>query len=339
MRSIYLGEVAKLKNRILVTGAAGFIGSWVLHDLSTSGFTAIGIDNFSNYYHPSLKRHRIEFLGIRDLVSDIDIENYDLLSNLIQDFQPDAVINLAAQGGVRASKADPYPYITSNQLGFVNVLKACEEFRVGKLIYASSSSVYGDIESVPFSETAKLPAPKSLYAASKLSNELVAKHFPGEATQRIGLRLFTVYGPMGRPDMAVFRILAAGLLKRPFKLTASLDVARDFTYIADVCTVIKELVTESSGLNRSDILNIAGCNPHTLENLFAILSNLEISPEVETAEIDVLDSKLTHGSNRKLESLGYPVPKTTLEKGVERTLEWLSNINLDTVKLWYEFND
>ena len=338
MLLILPGEVSELKNRILVTGAAGFIGSWVLSNLRKNGFNAVGIDNYSNYYHPSLKRHRVEVLGIQDVVSDLDIEDYDPLAKTIQDFQPDTVINLAAQGGVRASKTDPFPYITSNQLGFVNVLKICEEFGVKKLIYASSSSVYGDLDSVPFSEGAKLPGPKSLYAASKISNELVAKHFPGETTQRIGLRLFTVYGPMGRPDMAVFRIMAAGLLHKPFKLTASLDVTRDFTYVEDVCTNINELINDSSKLEFHDILNIAGSSPRTLAELFMILDDLGISPTVEIAESDSLDSKLTHGSTQKLETFGYRVPTTTLEEGVEKTLTWLSNVDSDAVKSWYEFS-
>lgn len=330
--------MSELKNRILVTGAAGFIGSWVLSNLHKSGFNAIGIDNYSSYYHPSLKKLRVEVLGIQDVVSDLDIEDYDLLAKAIQDFQPDIIINLAAQGGVRASKTDPYPYITSNQLGFVNVLKLCEEFGVKKLIYASSSSVYGDLDSVPFTEDAKLPGPKSLYAASKMSNELVAKHFPGQTTQRIGLRLFTVYGPMGRPDMAVFRIMAAGLLNKPFMLTANLEVARDFTYVEDVCTTIGELIHDSSKLKISDILNIAGSSPRTLAELFTILGNLGVSPTVEIGESDSLDSKLTHGSTEKLKASGYRVPTTTLEDGVAKTLSWLSNVNPDLVTSWYEFS-
>ena len=142
--------MAESKSRILVTGAAGFIGSWVLSKLHKAGITAIGIDNYSNYYNSSLKKYRVKFLGIKNLVSDIDIGNYNLLEQTLREFQPDTIINLAAQGGVRASKTDPYPYITSNQLGFVNLLKLCEELKVKKLIYASSSSVYGDLDCFVF---------------------------------------------------------------------------------------------------------------------------------------------------------------------------------------------
>ena len=220
--------------RIIVTGSAGFIGGNLTSCLLNSDHEVIGIDNYSDYYSKDMKNERVKHLNLGNNLIKADISNVSEIMPIFESFQPDIVINLAAQGGVRASKNNPLPYLQSNQIGFLNIIEACKRYKVRKLIFASSSSVYGDSKKFPLSEDDELITPKSIYALSKISNELIAKHYPTNQLQIFGLRFFTVYGPWGRPDMAVFRLIAAGLMERPFKLTANIELKRDFTFVDDV---------------------------------------------------------------------------------------------------------
>lgn len=312
--------------RILVTGAGGFIGGSVLSRLVSRYPNTLAIDNFSEYYDSRLKRHHIQTLGLKERVTDLDVCDFPSLKELYSEVRPDVVVHLAAQGGVRASQIDPKPYIQTNQMGFLNLLELNNTFEVKKFIYASSSSVYGEGLPVPFREDMQLPGPKSLYAASKVSNEIMAKHFPQSAGHsRIGLRFFTVYGPWGRPDMAVSRLLVSGYKERPFVLTANLDLVRDFTYVEDVSDVIEDLI----GLNVNDgsthtILNVAGEAPRTMGNLIEICEGTGIPINISNGELNSLDVSLTHGSSEKLASLGLRTPKTSLEVGIGKTAEWMS---------------
>ncbi len=322
--------------KILVTGAAGFIGGNLLSSLKSNGIEAIGIDNFSPYYSVGMKRSHMKISGLESQVLDIDICNREALFSLFRDFQPTHVVHLAAQGGVRASKTDPIPYLLSNQIGFLNVLNISESFGVSKFLYASSSSVYGDLSKAPFSENQNLSAPKSLYALSKLSNELISTHLPANNTERIGFRFFTVYGPWGRPDMAVFRLLASSLLGEKFRLTANKDVVRDFTYVSDVINVLLASLLSDQGGTQNSILNISAGNPFTLDQLFKILEELEISVEVEEASSDPLDVKLTHGSVAKLQALELPVPLTHLRDGISETWNWTKTIPIEQLRVWFD---
>jgi UDP-glucuronate 4-epimerase len=312
--------------RILVTGAGGFIGGSVLSRLVSRYPNTLAIDNFSEYFDSRLKRHHIQVLGLKERVTELDVCDFPSLKKLYSEVRPDVVVHLAAQGGVRASQIDPKPYIQTNQMGFLNLLELNNTFEVKKFIYASSSSVYGEGLPVPFREDMQLPGPKSLYAASKVSNEIMAKYFPQSAGHsRIGLRFFTVYGPWGRPDMAVSRLLASGYKERPFVLTANLDLVRDFTYVEDVSDVIEDLI----GLNVNDgsnhtILNVAGEAPRTMGNLIEICEGTGIPINISNGEINPLDVSLTHGSSEKLASLGLRTPKTSLEVGIGKTAEWMS---------------
>jgi UDP-glucuronate 4-epimerase len=322
--------------KVLVTGAAGFIGGNLLSSLKSNGIEAIGIDNFSPYYSVSMKQNHLRISGLESQVLDVDICNEKSLFGLFRDFQPTHVVHLAAQGGVRASRTDPIPYLLSNQMGFLNVLKISESFDVSKFLYASSSSVYGDLSEAPFQENQILSAPKSLYALSKLSNELISEHLPAKNTERIGFRFFTVYGPWGRPDMAVFRLLASSLLGEKFKLTANKDVVRDFTYVSDVIKVLMaSLVSDKEG-RQNNLLNISAGNPFTLNQLFEILEELEISVEVEEASSDPLDVKLTHGSVAKLQASGLPVPLTHLRDGISATWDWTKTIPIEELRVWFD---
>jgi UDP-glucuronate 4-epimerase len=322
--------------KILVTGAAGFIGGHVSKLLTEFDHEVIGFDNFSEYYSPRMKKAHLSenaFLPIEQ----IDVSNRELVFQRFKEISPDCVIHLAAQGGVRASTTDPMPYITANQIGFLNVLQACETAGVRKFIYASSSSVYGEGLEAPFKEFSILPAPKSLYALSKLSNENIAKNLPYAGVERIGLRFFTVYGPWGRPDMAVFRLLASALLGREFILTANLNVKRDFTFVADVASTIHSII-QSAHSFENEIFNVAGSNPYSLTQLFQLLDSHGISPNIVNSKADLMDVNLTHGSIEKLTQFGLSVPQTTLEVGIQKTWEWIQRIDNDDLRDWFEYS-
>ena len=322
--------------RILVTGAAGFIGGHVSKHLTDLGHDVIGFDNFSPYYSPKMKRAHL-LSNTSFPLEHLDISDHDLVFKRFQESSPDHVIHLAAQGGVRASRTGPAPYITTNQMGFLNVLQASERVGVNKFIYASSSSVYGEGLVAPFKEDSILPAPKSLYALSKLSNENIAKNLPSTSTQRIGLRFFTVYGPWGRPDMAVFRLLASSLLDKEFVLSANLEVKRDFTFVADVARTIYSII-QSDELLQNEIFNVAGSNPYSLSELFQLLENLGVGLKILESEVDSMDVKLTHGSTVKLQEFGLSVPSTALDKGIVETWEWVQGVNINDLREWFEYS-
>lgn len=324
--------------RVLVTGASGFIGGNLMNTLIDKGVDVIGIDNYSTYYAPSMKYAHVKAAGLTNYIHEVDICDQVNLDKILKDFQPTDVIHLAAQGGVRASKTDPVPYLQTNQTGFLNVLNAAERVGAKKFLFASSSSVYGDGTEAPYKESELLSAPKSLYALSKFSNELISKHLPIKQTQRIGFRFFTVYGPWGRPDMAVFRLLASSLLNERFKLTASTSVMRDFTYVDDVSRVITHAISSDSHFVESELFNIAGGSPFTLDQLFQIMSELNISIEIDEAPIDPLDVKMTHGSVLKLEKNDLPVPSTPLRIGIAQTWDWMKKIDKKELRAWFEYS-
>jgi UDP-glucuronate 4-epimerase len=326
-----------MSKKIIVTGAAGFIGAKVTADLIRNGFDVTGIDSMSGYYSPEYKAYRLRYFGIEKNVHIVDIADEKSIDKLFNQIKPDVVINLAAQGGVRASKYDPRPYVATNQLGFINLLESAERFGVEKFVYASSSSVYGDGLLPPFEESMRLPEPKSLYAASKISNELVAQYFPSNGTQRIGLRFFTVYGPLGRPDMAVFRLLASSILEKSFNLTADLDTSRDFTFVNDVSLNIREIVSHEKS-DFPKILNVAGSKPYSLRDVLFILEEADIKIKLQTNARDPLDAKITHGSTINLQKAHLTVPGTPLIEGLDATWEWMKTCDIDELRNWYEYS-
>jgi UDP-glucuronate 4-epimerase len=223
--------------KVLVTGAAGFIGSTLSHRLLDRGDEVLGYDNLNAYYDPRLKRARLARLEARDGFRNVvaDLEDRDALERAFREFRPDRVVNLAAQAGVRYSLENPRAYIDSNIVGFINVLEACRHHAVQHLVYASSSSVYGANTKLPFSVRDPVDHPVSLYAATKKSNELMAhtySHLFGLPTT--GLRFFTVYGPWGRPDMALFLFTRKILAGEPIDVFNHGRHTRDFTYIDDI---------------------------------------------------------------------------------------------------------
>jgi UDP-glucuronate 4-epimerase len=320
--------------RILVTGAAGFIGGNLLAKIQHAGISSIGIDPFTSYYSTNMKEKRVNQLGISELVKTVDVGNEDELRRFFKEFKPTHVVHLAAQGGVRASKVDPKPYLLSNQVGFLNTLSISEEIGVEKFIYASSSSVYGDGAKAPFKESEQISSPKSLYALSKLSNELIAKHLPVKSTERIGLRLFTVYGPWGRPDMAIYRLLASSLLNINFELSAGQNLMRDFTFGDDVSKVILDISSSKNKELSSSIFNVAGGKPYTIKELFKIMEDLGIDIKVTQKPQDELDLNITHASTDKIRKFGIAVPETSLKSGIEQTWAWIQSQSKNDISQW-----
>jgi UDP-glucuronate 4-epimerase len=328
-----------LKNfRVLVTGSAGFIGSAVTQRLLSSDFAVLGVDNYADYYHLEMKSLRAKQLQVDHVTSRIDLADYPVLRQKFEEFRPNVVVHLAAQAGVRASQEDPLPYLVSNQLGFFNLLDLCSKFQVERLIFASSSSVYGEQAVTPFKEDAVLGSPKSLYALSKLSNEIMSRDWPRGDMSILALRLFTVYGPWGRPDMAMFRLLASSRLGIPFKLSASLHLERDFTFVSDVVDVIEKASSPEFSLEGFNIVNVAGGHPYSLGELFNLLEARAVRIQLEPISTSSLDVQVTHASNEKLNAIGLPVPSTTLDVGVHHTIDWMQTISLDDIEQWYDYS-
>ena len=223
--------------KILVTGAAGFIGMHLTIRLLNQGHEVVGLDNLNDYYDVNLKKARIEFIGSTNQFSflKIDLAECDQINAVFLEFRPDVVINLAAQAGVRYSLQQPRSYIDSNIVGFTNILEACRHMEVKHLIYASSSSVYGLNEEMPYHEGQNVDHPLALYGATKRANELLShsySHLFG--LPATGLRFFTVYGPWGRPDMALFKFTSSIIDDKPIDVYNHGQMIRDFTYIDDV---------------------------------------------------------------------------------------------------------
>src|SRR5690554_2847356 len=250
--------------KVLVTGVAGFIGFFTMQRLLKEGYIVVGLDNINDYYDVNLKYARLKELGfdkidteqwnkeVQSITNDnaffirLNLEDRKNLPKLFNKYNFDAVIHLAAQAGVRYSIENPMAYVDSNIVGFVNVLECCRYYKVPKLLYASSSSVYGNSIDVPFSTSQSVDNPISLYAATKKSNELMAYTYSHlYDIQTIGLRFFTVYGPWGRPDMAMFLFTDAIFNDRPIKVFNNGDLSRDFTYIDDIIQGINLIVADN----------------------------------------------------------------------------------------------
>ena len=237
--------------KILVTGAAGFIGSFLSRKLREEGWQVVGIDNLNDYYDVGLKRARLNWLaGEGFSFCELDLADREGMERLFAEHRFEAVVNLAAQAGVRYSLTNPHAYASSNLVGFVNLLEGCRHTEVGHLVFASSSSVYGGNTHMPFSVHDAVDHPVSLYAATKKSNEMMAhaySHLYG--LPATGLRFFTVYGPWGRPDMAYFLFTKAILAGEPITVFNGGDMARDFTYIDDIVEGVARLLARPPAAN------------------------------------------------------------------------------------------
>ena len=329
--------------KILVTGAAGFIGFHTSKSLLEKGYEVIGLDNINNYYCVSLKLDRLKELGIIDVQClnkktrsstypafqfiKSDIESQEYMIRLFQDEKFDLVVHLAAQAGVRYSIDHPQSYIQSNLIGFYSILEACRQSGMHKLIYASSSSVYGNSKQVPFSEDQNVDHPISLYAATKKSNELMA-HSYGHlyGIHSVGLRFFTVYGPWGRPDMAPFLFTKAVLEGVPIKVFNSGDLRRDFTYVDDIVRGIFAVIDRDSFAKPYEIMNIGKGSPENLMDFIRFVE--EYTGKVAVKEMmpmqpgDVFE---TYADISRLKTDYLYEPKTSLSEGLKVFVSWYIN--------------
>ncbi|MBF0585516.1 NAD-dependent epimerase [Prosthecochloris sp. N3] len=326
---------------VLVTGAAGFIGYHVCSRLLERGDDVVGIDNLNTYYEVSLKEARLQQLEPYDNFRFIrmDIADRGAMENLFEVERFDRVVNLAAQAGVRYSLQNPHAYIDSNIQGFINILEGCRHHHVDHLVYASSSSVYGANETMPFSVHDNVDHPLSLYAASKKANELMA-HTYSHLYQlpTTGLRFFTVYGPWGRPDMALFIFTRAILEGRPLKVFNYGRHRRDFTYIDDITEgVIRTLdhvaspdpgwsgLTPDPGTSRAPwrVYNIGNSKPvNLMDYIGALESCLGKTAEKEFLPMQPGDVPDTYADVEQLkEDVGY-CPSTSVEEGVRSFVDW-----------------
>jgi UDP-glucuronate 4-epimerase len=312
--------------RTLITGTAGFIGFHLARRLLDDGHEVAGLDNFNDYYSVQLKRDRhAQLEGRRGYAGhEMDLCDLPRLQKLFAEFQPQVVVNLAAQPGVRYSLVNPYAYQRSNLEGFLNVIECCRHMQPQpRLVYASSSSVYGASAKMPFSEDQPVDAPVSLYAATKKANELMAhsySHLFG--LQTIGLRFFTVYGPWGRPDMAMWLFADAMLKGEPIKVFNHGEMRRDFTYVDDIVTGVAACV-RAPGLPRCEVYNIGNHRSERLLDMIRIMgSALGVEPKLELLPMQPGDVPATWASIDKLRAaVGYE-PTTPIEVGIPKFVKW-----------------
>lgn len=332
--------------KILVTGAAGFIGYHLVEVLVKLKYEVVGIDNINDYYDVNIKYDRLAESGItRDLVKDtgelltsvkynnyrfakIDITNLTVLKDLFSKENFTYVINLAAQAGVRYSIINPFAYVQSNLVGFVNVLECCRHSNIEHLVYASSSSVYGNNKKTPFSESDCVDHPISLYAATKKSNELMAHTYSQlYKLPTTGLRFFTVYGPWGRPDMAPMLFASAIDLGKTINVFNHGEMQRDFTYVDDIVEGVVRVTLRKPGAELSSpyfrILNIGNSQPMQLLDFINIMErHMGKTAIKKMCPMQMGDVKITYSDTSQLKLCTGYKPKISLDEGVREFVSW-----------------
>jgi UDP-glucuronate 4-epimerase len=310
---------------IIVTGSAGFIGFNLSRQLLNEGYNVIGIDNFNDYYLPDLKEARSAILkkSKNYVEKRINLEDYSDLEKIFKEYKISSVCNLAAQAGVRYSLDHPFVYEKSNVSAFLNILELVRHYDVPRLVYASSSSVYGGNTKVPFSESDSVDNPISLYAATKKSDELMAhcySHLYG--FQTIGLRFFTVYGPWGRPDMALWLFTEAITGGKPIQVFNHGNMKRDFTFIDDIVSGVKaSLFTE--GLDKYEIFNLGNNNTEQLLDMISIIEKeLGIEAKKEMLPMQPGDVPATFADIEKAKTKLAFDPRTKIEEGIPKFINW-----------------
>lgn len=334
--------------KILVTGAAGFIGFYLSKNLVTQGFEVVGLDNINDYYDVNLKYARLKELGVTKEDAEqwnkiaksstsgfefvrLNLEDRDALPKLFEDRKFDYVVNLAAQAGVRYSLENPMAYVDSNLVGFVNILECCRHHEIKHLVYASSSSVYGENGKVPFSEVDQVDNPVSLYAATKKANELMAhtySHLYKIPTS--GLRFFTVYGPWGRPDMAPMLFADAITSGRPIKVFNNGNMSRDFTFVEDIVNGIVITLNNPPQENQNlyQVFNIGNGSPVSLmEFIETIEKNLGVIADKNMLPMQPGDVPRTWADTIHLQKLGYK-STVSIDEGVKFFVDWFRNYQL-----------
>ena len=332
------------KKTILVTGAAGFIGYHLCESLIEQGHKVIGLDNINDYYDVNLKYDRLKQLGIEQEKAEVfgtisnsstndsrfqfirmNLEDREELPKLFQSIEFNMVCNLAAQPGVRYSLKNPEAYVDSNITGFLNILECCRHHNVKRLVYASSSSIYGNSDEIPFKITANVDKPISLYAATKKANELMAHSYSHlYKIETIGLRFFTVYGPWGRPDMAMFLFSDAILNNRPIKIFNNGNLSRDFTYIDDIVKgVVSTLIVNSNDKSLYKLYNIGNSSPVKLMDFINSIEKITgIKVEKEMLPMQAGDVNQTWADVSQLQKYYDYKSSTSVDQGIEAFVNW-----------------
>jgi UDP-glucuronate 4-epimerase len=328
------------KKKVLVTGSAGFVGHHLVRKLLDEGYSVVGIDNINSYYDVGLKYAKLPLLGIKkdfiwpneEYYSEIypdfkfchlDIKDRYNLEKLFDKEKFDIVCNMAAQAGVQYSISDPHTYIANNIQGFINIIDACRIFKIEHFIYASSSSVYGNRDDVPFKESDNVDNPISLYAASKKSNELIAHTYSHLYNLKTtGLRFFTVYGPFGRPDMAPFIFVKSILENKTIKVFNDGNMERDFTYIDDIVEGMFKIFNSDADYQYK-IFNIGNSNPVNIKEFISVIESvLNKKAIIKYAPIREGDVVKTYADVSELKSMFGYTPSTTLIDGVSSFVNW-----------------
>ncbi|MDB2692640.1 NAD-dependent epimerase [Luminiphilus sp.] len=324
--------------KVLVTGAAGFIGFHLTQALLERGDEVVGVDNLNDYYDPQLKQDRLDVIGAHPCADAFrfmkaDIADRDTISALFADYSFDVVVNLAAQAGVRYSLENPNAYVDSNLVGFVNILEGCRHSNVGHLVYASSSSVYGMNVKQPFSIEDRVDHPISLYAATKKSNELMAHTYSHLfKVPTTGLRFFTVYGPYGRPDMAYYKFTKAIMDGEPIDVYNNGDMKRDFTYIDDIIAGVVRVMERAPSSSPNSIsgaeapyklYNIGNNNPVTLECFIDVIeANCDRKAVKNYLPMQPGDVPVTFADvDELIDHVGFK-PDTSISAGLSIFVEW-----------------
>ena len=310
-------------SKILITGAAGFIGYHLCKSLIEDGYKVLGIDNLNDYYDTNLKKARLKQLKhFKNFTfNKVDIADRGSLTKSFQSFNPQKIVNLAAQPGVRYSIKNPYAYINSNLVGFLNIIELCRNNEVKNFIYASSSSVYGGNKKMPFNVEDRVNQPLALYGATKRANELIAhsySHLYGLHTT--ALRYFTVYGPWYRPDMAMFIFTQKIMAGKPIPVFNNGDMKRDFTYIDDIISGTRSAIEKNY---KCEIFNLGNSKSESLMDLIGIIEkNLGKKAQIEYLPMQPGDVKESLADIKKsTEKLGYK-PITTINKGIPQFIKW-----------------
>ncbi len=316
--------------KILITGVAGFIGFHLAKSLSITKHTILGIDNLNKYYDKDLKIARLEKLKKKNIkFHKVDITNLENLKLIFKDFKPDIILHLAAQAGVRYSIDHPDEYINTNIIGFYNILELSKFFKVKKIFFASSSSVYGESKKESFSESDNVEKPSNLYAASKKTNELMAFSYSNlYKLNCVGLRFFTVYGPWGRPDMAYFKFTKNIIEGKSIKVFNNGNLFRDFTYIDDVVVAINKLLnlqnkTLFKNIVPYSIINIGNNKPEKLINFINIIEEiLQKKSKKIFLPMQQGDVFRTSADTKYLQKLVGFKPNIKIQEGLPKFVSW-----------------
>ena len=312
---------------ILVTGCAGFIGYHYTNFLLKKKIKVIGVDNLNNYYDIRLKKTRLNNLLKYENFNfyKINIHNKNKISEVFEIHKIHVVIHLAAQAGVRFSIKNPTQYFVSNIVGFQNIIDLCKLKKIKHLIFASTSSVYGNNKKIPFKETYDTSNPESFYAATKISNEIIAKSYSSIHKMRItGLRFFTVYGPYGRPDMAMFKFVKNIKNNKFIEVFNNGKLDRDFTYIDDVVKIIYKLsILNNNYKSLFNIYNVCGSSQKKLMYFIKIIEKkIGKKAKIKFKPMQKGDVFKTYGDNNKLKKIIKVDKFTPLEKGIEKFIKW-----------------